>query len=443
VDRAPSFAGPAGFGRLLWAEGISNFGSMLSRLAIPWMATLTLQATPWAMAWLLVAQVAAGALAGLLLGPAIDRGTKRAWMRAADAGCASVLLALALATHFERLTMPALVLAAAVVGALATVFDVARSAWVGLEVPAADLPRRNAQLSAVGSLSETVAFAGGGWLFQGLGAVVALAVDALSYAVSAVLLRRVAAGGSPSPQPSPRGRGEGVVVPWWHEARSGWQAVRTDVRLRVLAAIEALTAAAGAVFGACFMVYAVRTLGFEPGVLGVVFALGGLGALAGAAAATRLGVRIGPTRAMAGGLLLAACGMAAPVLALLFGAPQTAATWVWSWALGCLVAQQLVGDTGQVLHEVHNRSLRQSLPPPTLLARVDAALRAVGQAATLAGALAGGALATAWGEAPLLAAAALMVALAAGLALFRLGPMPPASSASAPAAPPPASPPGP
>jgi len=46
------------FGRVLAAEGISNFGSMLSRLAIPWVATLLLAATPLQMGWLRVADVA-------------------------------------------------------------------------------------------------------------------------------------------------------------------------------------------------------------------------------------------------------------------------------------------------------------------------------------------------------------------------------------------------
>ena len=56
------------FPRVLAAAGISNFGAMLSRLAIPWLAVLTLQATPSQLAALLVADVAAAALGSLLLG---------------------------------------------------------------------------------------------------------------------------------------------------------------------------------------------------------------------------------------------------------------------------------------------------------------------------------------------------------------------------------------
>ena len=51
--------GPRDIARVIAAEGVSNFGSMLSRLAIPWVATLLLDATPAAMALLLVADVVA------------------------------------------------------------------------------------------------------------------------------------------------------------------------------------------------------------------------------------------------------------------------------------------------------------------------------------------------------------------------------------------------
>ena len=47
--------------RVLAAEAVSNFGSMLSRLALPWLAALVLLATPAQMAWLLMADVGAAA----------------------------------------------------------------------------------------------------------------------------------------------------------------------------------------------------------------------------------------------------------------------------------------------------------------------------------------------------------------------------------------------
>ncbi len=65
--------------------------------------------------------------------------------------------------------------------------------------------------------------------------------------------------------------------------------------------------------------------------------------------------------------------------------------------LAWLAAHQVVGDAGHVLYDVHDRTLRQTAVPSALLARADAGIRSAGQLATLAGALAGGALGTAFG----------------------------------------------
>ena len=68
------------FRRVFAAEVVSTFGSLMSRLAIPWLAVLVLKAEPTAMAWLAMADVAAGALAALLLGALVDRWPKRRTM---------------------------------------------------------------------------------------------------------------------------------------------------------------------------------------------------------------------------------------------------------------------------------------------------------------------------------------------------------------------------
>ena len=91
--------------RVIAAEGVSNFGSMLSRLAIPWIATLMLGATPAAMAVLLVADVVAGAIGSLLLGSVIDRAPKRLAMLWCDGLRALVLAAVALGAWQDRLSM--------------------------------------------------------------------------------------------------------------------------------------------------------------------------------------------------------------------------------------------------------------------------------------------------------------------------------------------------
>ena len=398
--------------RVLAAEGISNFGSMLSRLALPWLAALVLQATPAQMAMLLVADVGAAAAGSLLLGPWVDRSGKRFVMLLCDGGRCVLLALLALAAWWGRVNFSGLLLAAAASGVLTVGFELARSAWQAQRVAVDDLPRCNAQLSMVGSLSEAAAFALGGWLYQWLGAALALAVDACSYALSALCLRGVQE--VPGPAVSTARTTGGWAMAWQalvHEAADGLRAVAAKPVLRALAAIEALVAFALALFGTSYMIFVSRDLGLPTGELGLVFALGGLGALWGAGIAPRLGRRLGPGRTMALGLALFTLGLACAPLA--YGAG-----WV---ALAALLAQQIIGDAGHAVHSVHDRTLRQTAVPAALLARADAGIRSAGQLATLAGALIGGTWGTAFGTRSVLWLAVAATAMAALWAWARLG----------------------
>jgi hypothetical protein len=175
------------FRRVLAAEAVSNLGSMLSRLAIPWLATLVLAATPLQMSALVVADVLAAAIGGVGLAAWVDRRGKRAVMLLADG---------------VRALLFALLAVAAANGAATERFELARSAWCAQHLPVADLPRRNAQLVAAGSLSETLAFAAGGWAYQWLGAAWSLALDAASFVASALCLRGMPDASAPTPLPA-------------------------------------------------------------------------------------------------------------------------------------------------------------------------------------------------------------------------------------------------
>ena len=398
------------FRRVLAGEGISNFGSMLSRLALPWLATLALDATPLQMALLLIADVAAGAAGALLLGTLVDRCAKRTVMIAADIARAALLGGLAALAWTNLLSIWLLAAAAALSGALGVAFELARSAWVAQSAAPARLPARNAQLSAVGSISETLAFALGGWLYQLLGAVLALAVDAFSYLLSALCLVGVRSDRGKEPAVEGKDAAPSRRLDFIDEARSGIAVIRATPPLRALATLEILLALAGSLAGTSYMIYVARELAFPTGTLGMIFATGGLGAIAGAALAPRLARRIGSGNAMTVGLVAAALG--ALCIPLAPGATVLGAA--------LLVAHQIVGDGGATLFHVHDRTLRQTVVTPELLARVDGGLRTLGQLATLIGALAGGWLATALGARFALGVMVALLGLAALVAHHRL-----------------------
>jgi hypothetical protein len=177
--------------------------------------------------------------------------------------------------------------------------------------------------------------------------------------------------------------------------------------LRALAVLEVLVALGMSLAGTSYMIYVAREIGFDTGVLGMIFAVGGVGSALGAALAPAFGRRAGSGMAIVSGLLLLAVGAALVPLA-------GAATWLGAVLL---VGHQLVGDAGHVLYDIHDRTLRQSVTPGELLARVDAGIRTLGQSATLAGALAGGTLAVVIGARGALIVSAGMFAVAAAVAL--------------------------
>ena len=415
------------FPRVLAAEGISNFGAMLSRLAIPWLAVLSLQATPSQLAALLVADVAAAALGSLLLGSLVERSGKRAAMLLCDALRALVLGLLAWGAWRGGLNFTLLLAAAAAGGLLTVAFELARSAWMAQRTDPGELAERNARLSVVGSVSEAAAFALGGWLYQGLGASMALAVDACSYLASALCLRGVRET-PPVARVASTSGAAAALRQLLKDSAEGLRAVAARPLLRALAGIESLLAFSMALAGTSVMIFVSRDIGLPTGWLGMIFATGALGAIIGASLAPRLGRRFGPGHTMVGGLALYTVGAACvPLVGSVgsFGNVSSVGSFGNAGSFGVLavmllVAQQIVGDAGHMLHDVHDRTLRQTAVPAELLVRTDAGIRSAGQLATLAGALVGGVMGDALGARSVLWLAVVAGGAAALLAAITL-----------------------
>jgi predicted MFS family arabinose efflux permease len=242
------------------------------------------------------------------------------------------------------------------------------------------------------------------------GATVALVVDALTYLASALLLARVDEAPPPPRDSSTRATLRGALGAFGAEVREGLRTVAAEPTLRALAATAALTAFGSSFAATTYMIWVARDVGFPTGTLGLIFALGGIGSLAGAWLVARLAPRIAPQRLLIGGLLVWAVGSVA--------APLAASATLAGALLLC--TQQLVGDAGAITYLITDRTLRQSHAPAAQLARVDASIRAVGHLATLAGALLSGALAEAFGARPLLFASSALIGAAAVAAAVAL-----------------------
>lgn len=393
------------------ADVVSTFGSLMSRLAIPWLAVLVLGAGPSQMAMLAVADVAAGALAALSLGVLVDRWPKRRTMIACDLLRAAALLLIPLLGMAGMLSIGWLIAIVALNGALSEAFELSQSAWIARSTETQDLAQRNSALAAGAAVTEAASFGLTGWIFQLLGAFVAIVADALTYLISALLLVRVS---EPPPlQVADTGESStvrGALRAFAAEAGDGLRTLAGHSVLRTLALIVALTQFGTSFAATTYMIYVARDVGFPTGTLGLIFALGGIGSLFGSWLAARLAKHVAPQRLLVAGLAVWAIGSAC--------APLAAAATALGIAL--LAAQQLVGDAGAIVYLVTDRTLRQTHAPAAYLARVDAGIRTLGYGATLAGALVSGTLAEIFGARPLLFASSALIGVAAVTAALLL-----------------------
>ncbi|MEQ1834610.1 MAG: MFS transporter, partial [Candidatus Eisenbacteria bacterium] len=378
------------FRRLWAAQGVSTFGSLVTRAALPFTAALALGANAAQMALLGAANLVAGVLVAPLVGPWLDRSRRKPVMLACDAVRALLLAAIPVAALSGHLTFELLLVVQVLSGAFSTVFDVAQASWLPELVGEAGLVRANARLAGTNAVAEMASFGLAGWLVQWFGGPIAIALDALSYVGSALALtgirtpERVAVtvtrdGVARSPL--------AILRTALGEAADGLRLAFADPALAALAIAEAALFAAFGTFMACYTLFATRELALPTGPLGMVFGLGGAAALAAAWAAPRLGRALGVRGTMALGLALGAVGLTLATIA----PPGRPAV-----ALALLAAQQLVGDGGWTLFLVHAGSLRMQLAPAQARARVAAGAHATGVTAMLAGSALAAAIAGRW-----------------------------------------------
>jgi MFS family permease len=383
------------FVRLWAAATISTFGSLVTRTALPFTAILVLDATALDLGLIRVAELLPGLVLGLVAGAWIDRVRRRPVMIAADLLRALVLLSIPVAAFAQVLGLWQLVLVAALTSVLSIGFDVAYQSYLPTLVSRNELVEGNSKLTAAAAVAEVGAFSAGGWLVQLVTGPVAILIDVVTFLVSALFIRRIDA---PEPPPAPVAADANIAA----EIVEGLRVIAHDPTLRALAGSNALISTAYGIGGTVFLLYVNQEVGFDAGVLGMVFAVGGVSALAGAVAAARLTVHpIGPL--LIGSLIIWAGGQALVPLA----------TTVSLVSIVLLVGQQLITDSVATVYEINQISLRQAITPDRLLGRVNASVRVLELGVTLAATVATGLLASVTSLRLLLVMEVLILLLAA------------------------------
>jgi MFS family permease len=370
-------------------QGISQFGDRITELALPLIAVTSLQVGASTVG-LLTAAVWAPNLLSLFVGTWVDHHVrKRRLLIVADLLRCAVLLSLPVAHLFGAISLAQLFLVALVAGFGQVLYQTSYpSFFVGL-VRRDQFVEANSLLSGTRSASFVAGPAVAGGLIQAVTAPMAMLVDAVTFAVSALLIGRVRVRDLPVDTTNE----DGLL----RRSRDGMALVLRDPYLRASLACATTINLFNLMAGALIILYASRELDLSAGVIGLALGIGATGGLLGTVVAGPLSRRIGVGRTIA----LGAVVFSAPFALMTLAAGPT-----WSRA-GVLALVEFISALGVMCLDIPLNALMTAVTPDGVRSRVTGAFSTVNYGIRPLGAIAGGLVGEWIGIAPTMVVAAV------------------------------------
>jgi MFS family permease len=391
------------FVKLWTGQTISRFGSEISQLAIPLTAALVLNASAFQMGLLGTFEFAPFLLLSLFAGVWVDRMRRRPILIVADVGRFLLLGLIPLAAVLGILRIELLYLVGILTGALTVFFDVADQSFLPVLVSRENLVEGNSKLEMSRSVAQIAGPGVAGGLVQLVTAPIAVVVDALSFLASAIFLLFIRVDEPPPPRAHPHA---GPSI--WVELRQGLAVVLENPLLRSIAACTGTSNLFSNAMMAVYVLHVNRELDLGPALIGIIFTVGGPGALLGAFLAERTARSFGLGATIIGSAFVG--GLAALLIPLASGP-------VWL-AASMLALSWFVGGLCSTIYNINQVSLRQAITPDRLTGRMNASMRFLVWGTIPIGALLGGALGDLIGLWPSLALTAVCSLLPPLFVLF-------------------------
>ncbi len=368
------------FMKMWTGQTISQFGSSISQLALPIIAIKLLNASPFEVAALGTVEFLPFLLFTLPAGVWVDRLPRRAVLIVGDVGRGLLLCSVPIAYLSGHLTLAQLFVVGFTTGVLTVFFDVAYQSYLPALVDRELLIDGNSKLEVTRSAGQLAGPPVAGGLIQLLTAPYAVVWDSVSFFVSGAFLLAIR-----KKEPPLEKKEDGRRAGMRHELWEGLVYVVKHPYLRPQAISTGTSNFFTNVAFSIVIVFAVRTLHMSTGLIGVVFGLGSIGWLAGAASASRMQRWLG-----VGGATILGAALSGPGTLLVALTPK-------SFPVPFLVAGTIIGGFGAVVYNIQQVSLRQAITPERMQGRMNSVMRFLVWGPIPLGSLVGGAIATSFG----------------------------------------------
>ena len=384
------------FLRLWTGETISQAGTQVTLLAFPSVAILVLHASPFEVGLLTTLEFLAFPVLGLVAGVTADRVKRRPILVVSDLGRMVALGSIPAAAYLHVLTIYQMYGVALVVGVFTVFFDVSYQSYLPALIERAHLVEGNSKLEVTRSAAQVAGPGISGILIQAVGGAAAILIDAVSYLVSAVavlLIRKK----EPKPVPS---RADADKTGILAELREGLDAVFGSPIIRRTVGCTATSNLGTNMVFAVELIFFYRRLGLAPGVVGLIFALGSVGGVIGAALSSTIAARFGVGRTIIVSIVFGALGFFALPLSLL-GMP-----------VPIIVTGYFISSFSTPVYNITQVSLRQAITPDRVQGRMNATVRTIVWGTIPLGAFTGGILGSTIGVLPTVVIGAVIATLA-------------------------------
>ncbi|TDD62324.1 MFS transporter [Kribbella antibiotica] len=301
------------FRRLRFAYAVSALGSGIGFGALPLIAVLVLDVSTLQVSMLAAVSALAGAVLALPMGDFIERRHKRPVMIAADLIRFAALLSVPVAAAFGVLSYPQLCVVGVLQMAALIAFTSASGAHLKTLVGPEGRAEANGKFEQVFWLTMSAGPAIGGGLVSLVGAPLTLVVDAVSFLLSALGIRRIR-----QPEPTP------AEHTGKRDLAAGWKYIFANRGLAVLFVNAQLFGGPLMMVSPLLTVFMLRELHLAPWSYGVFLGVSCLGGVLGAWIAPALTRRFGLHR-----MLLWFGVLRTPWTLLLPLAPSGMAGFVW------------------------------------------------------------------------------------------------------------------